>query len=301
MPISITRPGKNALFISSPVMPAAGTFGFGSVYRGLLNYDKLGAIVTNPVTYQPWSPAAGQRVVPLDAGVLMHTGLPNVGLKKVLREYSQVWGAIPCPVIVHLVATSVEDVRKSAEMLDHAESVAAIELGLPDDISWEDAQHLTTAAVRGALEKPVIVRLPIGDAFEIAQPVAEAGAGALVVAAPPRGTARDKASGKLVQGRVYGPLVKPIALHMVQVLHERLPDIPIIGAGGIHSIDDARDYLESGAVAVQVDAATWVQPNLLERIARDLAGGLVTRMSDAFPDEWHADMGDTEFRDRFSD
>lgn len=301
MSICITRPGKNALYVSSPVMPAAGTFGFGNVYRSLLDYDTLGAIVTNPVTYQPWSPAAGQRVVALDAGVLMHTGLPNVGLKKVIREFGQVWGSLPCPVIVHLVATNVDDVRKSAEMLDHVESVAAIELGLPDDISWEDAQTFTKAAVRGALEKPVIVRLPLGDAFEIAQSVAEAGAGALVIAAPPRGTARDKSSGQLVQGRIYGPLIKPIALHMVQVLHERLPDVPIIGAGGIHSIDDARDYLEVGVVAVQVDAATWVQPNLLERIARDLAGRLVTRMSDAYPDEWHADMGDTEFRDRFSD
>jgi dihydroorotate dehydrogenase (NAD+) catalytic subunit len=301
MAILITRPGKNALYLDSPVMPAAGTFGYGNTYRGLIDHSQLGAIVTNPVTYQPWSPAAGTRVVPLDAGVLMHTGLPNVGLKKVIREFSQVWASLPCPLILHLVATDKAEVRKAAEILDHAESVAAIELGLPDDISAEEAHRFTMAAVRGALEKPVLVRLPLGDAFEIAEPIAEAGAAGLVIAAPPRGTARDPRSGQLIQGRIYGPLIKPIALHMVQVLHERLTDVPIIGAGGIHSLDDARDYLEAGAVAVQVDSVTWVQPNLLERIARDLSGGLVTRMSDAFPDEWHADMGDTEFRDRFSD
>jgi dihydroorotate dehydrogenase len=77
--------------------------------------------------------------------------------------------------------------------------------------------------------------------------------------------------------------------------------VPLIGAGGIHSLQDARDYLEAGAVAVQIDSVTWVQPRLLERIARDLSGGLVTRASDAYPDEWHPDMGDTEFRELFSD
>lgn len=301
MPTLITRPGKNALYLDSPVMPAAGTFGYGNTYRGLVDHSQLGAIVTNPVTYQPWSPAAGTRVVPLDAGVLMHTGLPNVGLKKVLREFDQVWASLPCPLILHLVATNEGEVRKAAEIIDHSESVAAIELGLPDDISAEEAQRYTVAAVRGALEKPVLVRLPLGDAFEIADAVAQAGAATLVVAAPPRGTARDLRSGQLIQGRIYGPLVKPIALHMVQVLHDRLKEMPIIGAGGIHSLGDARDYLEAGAVAVQVDAITWVQPNMLERIARDLSGHLVTRMWDAYPDEWNADMGDTEFRDRFSD
>jgi dihydroorotate dehydrogenase (NAD+) catalytic subunit len=130
------------------------------------------------------------------------------------------------------------------------------------------------------------------DAYELAQPVADAGAGALVVAAPPRGTARDPQSGKLVPGRIYGPLVKPMVLRVVGQLMSRI-DIPIIGAGGIHSAQDARDYLEAGAVAVQVDSVTWIEPKMLEIIARDLGGLVVTRASGALPDEWHEGMGET--------
>ena len=78
-------------------------------------------------------------------------------------------------------------------------------------------------------------------------------------------------------------------------LRRQIPDeIPIIGAGGVHSPQDARDYIEAGAVAVQVDTATWTQPKMLERIARDLGGWIATRRKDALMDEWHPDMGHTE-------
>ncbi len=298
--IQITRPGKHALQIDSPVMPAAGTMGFANSYRGLIKAEKLGAFVTNPVTLEPWSPASGTRVIPLESGVLVHTGLPNPGLSRTIKEYSRVWQDMAIPVILHLVGTTVEDVRRSVAMIDREEHLAAVELGLDDDSNWQDAVALVQAAVDLA-EKPVLVRLPASDAYELAGAVADAGAHALVIAAPPRGTARDPRTGKLVSGRIYGPLVKPSILRMVGVLARRIQGVPIIGAGGIHSLQDARDYLEAGAVAVQVDSATWIQPRMLERIARDLGGSLVTRATGAFPDEWHPDMGDTEFRELFGD
>src|SRR5690606_35996257 len=128
--------------------------------------------------------------------------------------------------------------------------------------------------------------------YELAEPVIHAGAGALVVAAPPRGTARDPYSGRLVPGRIYGPMVKAMTLRMVGQLATRI-DIPIIGAGGIHSPQDARDFIEAGARAVQVDSVTWVEPKMLEIIARDLGGLTVTRANDAMGDEWYLGMGDS--------
>ncbi|RMG81270.1 MAG: hypothetical protein D6712_16640 [Chloroflexi bacterium] len=298
MTVQITRDGKYALQITTPVMPAAGTFGYGDAYRKLIKYEKLGAIVTNPITYEPWSPARGTRLVPMESGMLLHTGLPNPGLSRVLRAYRDFWSTLPVPVIVHLVATSPEHVRKSASRIDEEESVAAIELGLPDDISAKDAALFTRDAKRRC-EKPLLVRLPLLDAPELAAPVADAGADALVIAAPPRGTARDPLSGRLVSGRVYGPLVKPMVLRLVGHLVRRLgDDIPVIGAGGIHTTQDARDFLEAGARAVQTDTVTWIQPQYLERISRDLGGWIVTRATGAFPDEWHPGMGDTEWAER---
>jgi dihydroorotate dehydrogenase (NAD+) catalytic subunit len=291
MAIEITRPGKNSLILDTPVMPASGIFGFGDVYRGLIKLEKLGALVTNPVTYQPWQPASGTRVIPLDAGVLVHSGLPNLGISKTLAKYRTFWDKLPLPVILHIVATNVEQVGKCASRVDAEHAVDAIELGLNDDIGWKNAVDFVQAAVRHT-EKPVLVRLPLQDAYELAQPVSDTGAGALVVAAPPRGTARDPYSGRLIPGRVYGPLVKPIVLRVVGQLVNRI-NIPVIGAGGIHSPQDARDYLNAGARAVQVDSVTWIEPHMLEVIARDLGGLVVTREIGAFPDEWNPGMGET--------
>jgi dihydroorotate dehydrogenase (NAD+) catalytic subunit len=298
--IRITRTGKHSLVINSPVMPAAGVMGFANAYHNLIATEKLGAYITNPITYEAWSPASGTRVVPLDAGVLVHTGLPNPGLRGAIKEYSPIWRSMPIPVILHLVATTAEHIQRAVEMIDHEDSISAIELGLDDDIDSRQAAKLVKAAKNHA-EKPILVRLPVNDAYEIAPAASDAGADALVIASAPRGTARDPRSGRLVSGRIYGPMVKPMVLRLVGVIARRIQDVPIIGAGGIHNLQDARDYLEAGAVAVQVDSATWVQPNLLERIARDLGGSLVTRASDAYPDEWHPDMGDTEFRRLFGD
>jgi dihydroorotate dehydrogenase len=289
--IELTRRGKNALTVENPVMPAAGTLGYGDLYRDLIDIEKLGALVTNPVTYQPWSPATGTRVVPLHAGVLMHTGLPNPGLSKIVAKYRGLWRTLPVPVIVHVVGTSISDIQQCMALLDEEDSVAAIELGLNDDISPADAESSTLSAVE-ATEKPVIVRLPFTNVEVLAQTVADSEAGALVISSPPRGTARD-VNGRLMSGRVYGPVVKPLVLRIVGQLARRL-DVPIIGAGGIHSPEDARDYMEAGARAVQVDSVTWIKPNTLEMIARDLGGLVLTQPAGALLDEWHPGIGETE-------
>ncbi len=293
MAIEITRPGKNSIIVSTPVMPAAGTVGFGDSYRRLIDYEKLGAIITNPVTIDQWNPATGTRIVSLDAGILVHTGLPNPGLARVIKQNINVWRKLPVPVIVHLVATSARQIKQAGDMLDPLDEVAGVELGLPDDISEDAAFDLVRSA--STIEKPLLVRLPFFECYQLAEAVVEAGADTIVVSAAPRGTARDEHSGRLVNGRIYGPLLKPVILRMVGRLRRQVPDeIPIIGAGGIHSPQDARDYIDAGAIAVQVDTATWAQPKMLERISRDLGGWIATRRKDALMDEWHPDMSNTD-------
>ena len=289
--IELTRSGKNPLAIENPVMPAAGTFGFdGAAYRDLLDLAKLGAIVTNPITWGPRRVARGTRVVPLPAGVLVHTGLPNPGMKRTIARYRARWARSLAPVIVHVVATSPAEVALCAAALESCEGVVGIELGLHDQATPDDIAAIVGAASESTL--PALVRVPLYSAVESARAAAEAGAGGLVVAAPPRGTARDPESGQLVGGRVYGPWLKAQALRAVGQI-ARLVDAPVIGCGGIHSPDDARDFLEAGAVAVQVDTATWVQPRLLEVIARNLGGLELTRVVGSLPDEWQPGMGET--------
>jgi len=297
MAIEITRPGKYSLIVDSPVMNAAGTLGFGDSYKHLINYEKLGALITNPVSLEPRSPANGTRVVELDSGVLMHTGLPNPGLNAVIRDNRKAWRRLAMPVVLHLLANTPKSVGKAAARIDTEDNIAAIELGLPDDIPIDDAADFVEA-VKHNTQKPLLVRLPMFDAFTLAETIVDVGADALVVVGAPRGTARDPMTSKLVSGRIYGPMVKALSLRMVGVLARQIQDVPIIGAGGIHSTQDGRDFIEAGATAVQVDAVTWVHPQMLERISRDLGGWITTFRSGSFPDEWHPNMGDTEWNAR---
>src|SRR5215468_10011566 len=130
--------GKQPLQIATPVIGASGIFGFAGELGGLVDLSKLGALVTNPVTLQPRRSAVGTRVVPLDSGVLIHTGLPNMGVHRIYREYAIRWKNSPTPIIVHLIATDAEDVAKCVETLDGRDGVAALEIGISDDSSHRD-------------------------------------------------------------------------------------------------------------------------------------------------------------------
>lgn len=282
--IELAPGGKRNLALPNPVMPAAGVFGYGDEYARLVRFDLLGALVTNPVTWTPRPPASGPRVVSLTGGMLLHTGLPNPGMSRVIRQHTRTWAACPVPVIVHVVATAPAEVYKCCAALDAVESVAGIELGMGDQATPDDiAAALDQAAAATAL--PVIARLPLLRAPELALAAQEAGACALTVGAPPRGTARDPLTGRLVGGRLYGPWVKALALRAVGQAAQRV-NVPVIGAGGVHSRQDARDLLDAGAAAVQVDAAVWVRPKLIEDIASELGGLDATRVTGAWSDEW---------------
>ncbi len=295
--IELTRTGKNPLVVENPVIAAAGTFGFdGAAYQNLVDFTKLGAIVTNPVTWKPRHVAGGPRVVPLPSGVLIHTGLPNPGVNQVIKTFGARWAHSLAPVIVHVVATSPGEVARCTSVLDRCEGVDGIELGLHDQAEPEDIAAIVQAAHDNTL-LPILAKVPLYRAVELARAAEEAGAGGLVVASPPRGTTRDPESGKLVGGRLYGPWLKAQALRAVGQV-ARAAQIPVIGCGGIHSPDDARDYLEAGAAAVQVDTLIWVMPRMIEVIARNLGGLELTRTTGALFDEWEPGIGHTLLRAR---
>jgi dihydroorotate dehydrogenase (NAD+) catalytic subunit len=286
--------GKHSLQLQTPVLGGAGIFGFAGEYGKLLPLDLLGAVVTNPITYRPRRPANGTRVVPLDSGFLLHTGLPNPGFKQCYKQNINQWRASQTPIILHVVATAPDDLSACAKFLEEQAAedegvIAGIELGLGDNATPREVK-IMIGALRSQCLLPILAKLPLYLAPQLANAALEAGANALVVAAPPRGTARDTLSGQLVGGRVYGPWLKSLALRAVgQVAHAvaKHPEpVVIIGTGGIHHPNDARDFLEAGAACVQLDSVAWIRPDMVERIARDLGGLDLTRQQGAFPDEW---------------
>ncbi len=267
--IDLAPAHKRGLALNSPLLNAAGLLGFADEYAGLIDFARLGAFVTNPITFRARTPARGAHVREFDGGLLLHTGLPNPGLRGAVRQYARKWARLACPVLVHVAATTPDEVAACVERLEALENVAGVELGLRDDVTdAEAAEAVAAAASLGSL--PVLVRLPLLAAARLAPAVQGAGPQALVVGAPPRGTL-PLPEGGLLTGRLYGPGVFPLALRAVQEVHGETA-LPLVGAGGVGSLEQARAMLGAGAAAVQVGAAAWRDPRIVDEIAAGLAG-----------------------------
>lgn len=252
---------KQGLALAHPLMNAAGILGFAGEYRGLVDYSALGAFVTNPLTLNPRTPAHAPNAVELPNGLLIHTGLPNPGVRRAIKRHDGDWRRLGAPVIVHLAATTAVEVALAVEYLERAQGVSGLELGLRDDISAAETSRLVRAGL-GSL--PVLVRLPVARAASLALAAVQAGANALVIAAPPRLTVTHNE--RTVTGRHYSPATFADALVALETVAALGLDVPLIGAGGIYSGENARAMLAAGAVAVQVDAAVWRQPGVVEEM-----------------------------------
>jgi dihydroorotate dehydrogenase (NAD+) catalytic subunit len=266
---------KFGLPIASPVMPAAGAFGFGDTYHDLVDLRVLGALVTNPVSLTPRDAARGQRVAVHGEHFVTHTGLPNPGVKRVLRQHRQLWERLPIPVIVHLIATTPAETARAAERLSGIPNVVGLELGLVDNITPQRALNLLKAVCAEG-DLPVIVRVPFTSVDALAPLLADHGADALTLIAPPRAVLpvsdapEASEARRYLRGRLYGPALFPLLLNVLARWCSKLP-VPVIACGGIASLQDAIACLELGATALQVDALLWRDPAMLQRIAEGLA------------------------------
>ena len=252
---------KHGLMLANPVMVSSGMLGFAREYRNLVDLAHLGAFVTNGLTYKPRTSANPPNAVQLPDGILIHTGLPNPGVRQALRRWDKDWRRLGVPVILHLAATTPADTVHSLDLIERAQGVAAIELGLRDDVSAFEVSQLVRAALGGP---PVLVRLPIARAADLAAAAAQAGADALTIGAPPR--LETLIEQQTVRGRLYGPGCLAQALEAVRAVAAQDLGRPIVGAGGIYSVESARAMLEAGASALQVDAVVWTRPEIVEEL-----------------------------------
>ena len=259
--IDLAPKHKHGLTLAGPLMNAAGSLGFSREYRALLDLQKLGAFVTNPLTYRPRTGAHPPNAVAAADGVVIHTGLPNPGVRQALRRWDKEWLRLGAPVILHLAATSPAETARSLDMIERSQGVSGIELGFRDDSSAEEMAQLVRAALGGP---PLLARLPLARAAELAGPAVQAGADALTIGAPPRSAAR--AGDHDVTGRFYGPGCLAGAVEAVRAVSALGLGVPIVAAGGIYSIEAARALLEAGAAAVQVDAAIWTRPQIMAEL-----------------------------------
>jgi len=94
-----------------------------------------------------------------------------------------------------------------------------------------------------------------------------------------------------ITGGLSGPAVKPVALRMVWEVY-RAVKVPIIGMGGIMNGRDSIEFILSGATAVAVGTAHFINPvasvHVIEEMEnfmrekgvthiKNLIGGLITK------------------------
>lgn len=235
--------------INPPLMNAAGSLGFSPYLRAPLDWPAFGAFVTNPISARPRKPARMPRWKTYPGGALLHTGYPNPGFRRVVKDHAAGWAAAPLPVIVHLLAGRADEISRQVIELETLENILAVEIGFPEESDPSEVREVIQA---GLGELPLIARLSLIGPFSLARAALDAGAAAVSLA-PPRGVL--PAGDGMMRGRVLGPGVLPQTLKVVQTLAEM--EIPVIAAGGFYSPEDVEAGLAAGALAVQLDASLW--------------------------------------------
>ena len=243
--------GKRDLVIDPPIMNTSGMLGFADEARRHLDYTRLGALITNTISFDARTPANPPRILQYPGGFLLHTGHPNSGLSRVISTYQRTWREMPIPVIVNLLALSADEAAGMVQKLEGLENVMAVEMLVRAEPTGE-AQALVAAACSGEL--PVIVRVPLTASVELGNLVQEAGAQAISLG-PPRGSL-PAPKGEFVSGRMYGSAMLLLGIEAVQRFVAEV-DLPILGGCGITTQPELASAIEAGAAGVQLDYNLW--------------------------------------------
>lgn len=269
--------------MKNPVMPASGTFGYGEEYSQLVDISKLGAVVTKGTTLKPREGNPPPRICETDAGMINFIGLQNPGADTVIREKIPFLRQFGVPIIVNIAGATVREYEQLAEKFNQVKDFIA---GLEVNISCPNTERggmafgqdpeITFEVVKRVKRKTsdslaVIAKLTpnITDIVPIAKSAVEAGADAISLINTLKARAKIKTgpgAGKWIEGGLSGPAIKPVALRMVSQLAKANLGVPIIGIGGIRNAEDALDFLESGARAIQIGTANFINPNVMMEV-----------------------------------
>ena len=266
---------KNLTF-RNPVTVASGTFGTKDEYKGFVDYEKLGAMITKTITVKPRAGNSMPRICETSAGMLNAIGLQNKGLTDFLENKIPYFSKIDTPLIVNIAGETLDDFRTLTKALDAKKKVVrALELNLScpnvekggtSSMKKREAIIDVMKTVKDETDLPVFAKLSpeLGDVLEIAGDVIKAGADALSLINTLKGISVDIYTHKPrianITGGLSGPAIKPVALRHVYEVKKNY-DIPVIASGGIMTWEDAVEFLIVGADLLAIGTANFVNPN----------------------------------------
>jgi len=271
-----------ALTLRNPIMPASGTFL--EELANVFDMDRIGAHVTKTITAEIRTGNPTPRVCELRGSMLNSIGIPGKGVAYFLDNVVPFYTRFNAPLVVSISADTADGFARLCERVA-VPGVAAIEANISCPNIEEDGKAF---AIRPSSTREVMIRLrqatdlPLwakltpntGETTEVALAAEEAGADALVVANTALAMAIDIRTRKPrlgnLMGGLSGPALKPITLRMTYQCAKAVR-IPVIGCGGIDSVEDVIEYLIAGASAVQVGTATFIDPLAMVRMIDGLA------------------------------
>lgn len=287
----------NRLALPNPILVASGTFGYAREMESLVNLDRLGGILPKTITVEPRRGNPAWRTVETSCGLLNSIGLDNDGLEAFIAHHLPYLAALAAPVIVSIAGRSEQEYIMMAGKLASAGGLDAVELNIScpnvsGGVDFGTSPERCAAVVRGVRQScdlPILAKLTpnVTDITGIAQAAAEAGADAICLINTLLGMAVDWRGRRPLLGNdmggLSGPAIKPVALRCVYQV-ARSVDVPLIGIGGIATLDDVMEFLVAGASAVQIGTANYYDPSISTRLIDELPGAL-------------ADAGVTSIRD----
>jgi dihydroorotate dehydrogenase (NAD+) catalytic subunit len=275
-----------ALRLRNPILAASGTFGYGLEFAHLVDLNRIGGFVTKGLSREPLEGAPAPRLCETPSGMLNAVGLQNVGVREFVAEKLPKLRKFDTAVIANVFGYTLEDYVEVIRVLEDAEGLAGYELniscpnvkqgGMQFGSDPSLVSSVVGAARKAAAKRPLWVKLSplVTDIGLIAHSATEAGADALTVANTYPAMAIDFRTRKSRLGNqtggLSGPAIKPITLRLVWEAHKAVKT-PIIGLGGIETVEDVLDYLAVGASAVQVGTASFTDPAVSQRLVDGFA------------------------------
>jgi dihydroorotate dehydrogenase (NAD+) catalytic subunit len=269
--------------LASPLIASCGTVGSVVDFAGVADLEVYGAAVAKSVSGTPWPGRKPPRVAGTGAGMLNGIGIQNPGVDAWAAEVGPQLSGLGTDVWGSAVGNTAEEFAKVATVLEGA-GVKAIEVNLSCPnlegggmfaLNAGDSADVV-AGIRAAVRLPIGAKLSPNseDIVAVAAAVAEAGADWVVLGNTVWGagfdieTRRPLLSG-VVGGYSGGP-IKPIALRCVWQVSQALPELPIVGSGGVSRAEDVVEFLLAGASAVGVGTAHFASPRIGGRILKRL-------------------------------
>ena len=276
------------LDFSSPAFTASGCAAAGKELDQFIDITAIGAVVTKSVMLNPRSGRATPRMAETPSGMLNGIGLQGPGIDDFIQNDLSWLSQKGAKTIVSIAGNNVEEFGKVADKLRDIPGVIAIEVNIScpnvenrgqvfacDPYAAADVINNVRRNVSASI--PLFAKLSpdVTDITEIAKSVVKAGADGLSVINTLLGMVIDtdtllpKLSGKT--GGLSGPAIRPVAVRCVYQIRKALPNIPIIGMGGIRNGRDAIEFFAAGANAISVGTTVFNDPEACVRIHDETA------------------------------